>query len=134
MWKKLQSTDLALLLLRVGLGGMMLTHGVPKLLKGPALWPKLGSAVEHLGIGFGHSAFGLAAVTAETLCSFLIIIGYKTRLSALPVCITMLVAAALHLGKGDPWSQVSHPIETGIGFLALLLAGPGRYAVDRAKK
>ena len=45
MLRRLRDVNLALLLLRVGMGGMMLTHGIPKLMRGPDLWPKLGKAV-----------------------------------------------------------------------------------------
>lgn len=42
----------------------------------------------------------------------------------------MAVAAAMHLGKGDGLGVASHAIEDGIAFLALVLAGGGRYSLD----
>jgi putative oxidoreductase len=121
--------DLGLLILRVGLGGMMLTHGVPKLLKGPDLWPKLGSVIEVTGINVGQSFFGAAAVGAETLGALLVILGWRARPAAFTVVLTMAVAAMMHIDKGDGWSTVSHPIEVGFGFLAIAIAGAGRYSL-----
>ena len=131
MLSRLQNVHIALLMLRVGLGGMMLTHGIPKLLRGPELWPELGSAVLHVGISGGHAVFGAAAVLAETLGAALVILGFKTRLAALSIVVTMLVATALHLGQGDSWSQISHPMETGLAFFALVIAGAGRFSMDK---
>lgn len=121
--------DVGLLILRLGLGSMMLTHGVPKLLKGPDLWPKIGSAIEVIGIDAGQTFFGAAAVGAETLGALLVILGWKARPAALLIVLTMAVAALLHLDKGDGWSTISHPIEVGIGFLAIAIAGAGRYSL-----
>jgi len=129
---KAMNTDSALLVLRVGLGGMMLTHGIPKLMKGTKLWPKIGSAVETVGIEFGHTFFGAAAVAAETIGAALVIIGLKTRPAATSIVLTMAVAAIMHQSKGDSWSQISHPIEVGIGFLAICIAGAGKYGIDKS--
>ena len=95
MLRRLRDVNLALLLLRVGMGGMMLTHGIPKLMRGPDLWPKLGKAVEHVGISEGHAVFGAAAVLAETVGAVLVILGFKTRPAAFSVFLTMVVAAAM---------------------------------------
>jgi putative oxidoreductase len=131
MLRRLRDVNLALLLLRVGMGGMMLTHGIPKLMRGPDLWPKLGKAVEHVGISEGHAVFGAAAVLAETVGAVLVILGFKTRPAAFSVFLTMVVAAAMHVGKDDGWSKVSHPLEVGIAFLAIAIAGSGKYGIDR---
>ena len=131
MLRRLKDVNLALLILRVGMGGMMLTHGIPKLMRGPDLWPRLGSAVEHVGITEGHTFFGAAAVLAETLGALFVILGFKTRPAAFAVFMTMAVAAVMHFSKDDGWSKVSHPIEVGLAFLAIAIAGAGKYSVDR---
>ena len=132
MSEKRLNADAGLLVLRVGLGAMMLTHGVPKLLKGPDLWPKLGDAVEAFGVTFGHSAFGAAAVAAETVCAAMVIVGWKARPVATMIVATMAVAAAMHLDAGHSWNKTSHALETGIGFLAIAVAGAGRYRIGRS--
>ncbi len=121
--------DLGLLVLRLGLGGMMLFHGVPKLLGGPARWEKLGAATTHIGIDLWPTIWGFAASLTETLGAALLAIGLLTRLNATLLLVTMAVAAAMHLGEGDGVAGASHAIEDGIAFLALLIAGGGRYTV-----
>ena len=37
----------------------------------------------------------------------------------------------MHVGKDDGWSKVSHPIEVGIAFLAIAIAGSGKYGIDK---
>jgi len=109
----------------------MLTHGIPKLMRGPDLWPKIGRNIEVIGIDFGHAFFGAAAVGAETLGALLVILGLKTRPAALSIVCTMAVAALMHQGGGDSWSKISHPIEVGIAFLTICIAGSGKYGVDK---
>jgi len=122
--------DIGLLVLRVGLGAMMLFHGVPKLLGGPQKWEKLGGAMTHVGIDVWPTVWGFAAALTETLGAVLLAVGLLTRLNASLLLATMVVAAAMHLGKGDGVAGASHAIEDGIAFLTLLLAGGGRYSVD----
>ena len=122
--------DIALLVLRVGLGGMMLTHGVPKLLGGPDTWEKLGGAMTYVGLDLWPTLWGLAAALTETVGAVLLALGLLTRTSAGFLMVTMMVAAAMHLGKGDGIGGASHAIEDGIAFLTLLVAGGGRYSID----
>jgi putative oxidoreductase len=121
----------ALLLMRVGLGIMFITHGYPKLLGGPDGWRNLGMATKHIGIDFFPLFFGLMAALTETLGGFLVLIGLAFR----PVCaflvINLLVATFMHLGNGEGLSGASHALEMAIVFLGLLFLGPGRYSVDK---
>ena len=48
--------------------------------------------------------------------------------------LTMTVAAAMHLGKGDGLKGASHAIEAGVVFLSLILIGPGTYSIDEKLK
>lgn len=43
--------DLGLLLLRVGIGGMFVAYGMPKLPGGPALWERVGHSSRRVRIG-----------------------------------------------------------------------------------
>ncbi len=93
--------DFALLLLRV-LSSlfMLLAHGIPKLNRllssGDIKFP------DPLGIGTIPS---LALATfSEVLCSLLIIFGIFTRMSLIPLIITMMVAAFIH-HAADPFAQ-----------------------------
>jgi putative oxidoreductase len=117
--------NLGLLLLRVGFSGMMLTHGIPKLLK-------LISGDLAFGdpIGIGEPASLVLAVLGEVVFPILIIIGFKTRLAAIPVIITMAVAAFIVHGT-DPLAAKEMSLLYLFAFVAIALLGAGKYSVDK---
>ncbi|KXO01331.1 DoxX family protein [Aequorivita aquimaris] len=117
--------NLGLLLLRVGFGGMMLTHGIPKLLKMLSGDFSFGDP-----IGIGETATLILAVLCEVFFPILVIIGFKTRLSAIPVIITMAVAAFV-VHAADPFGIKEKAILYLIGFIAIALLGAGKYSVDK---
>tara|TARA_B100002051_G_C16635345_1_gene585586 strand:+ start:475 stop:852 length:378 start_codon:yes stop_codon:yes gene_type:complete len=119
------SYNLGLLLLRVGFGALMLTHGIPKLLKMLSGDFSFGDP-----IGIGETATLILAVLCEVLFPLLVIIGFKTRLSAIPVIITMAVAAFI-VHAADPFGTKEMAILYLIGFTAIALLGAGKYSVDR---
>lgn len=116
-----------LLLLRLWLGGaMLLLHG----------WDKIshfsGYAKEFpdpLHIGHGVS-LGLA-VFAETVCSLLLLIGLVTRFASAILVINMVVAFTLihQLALSGEHSGELAFIYLA-GYVALLVAGPGRFSAD----
>ena len=120
-----------LLIIRVGLGIMMVYHGYPKLLGGPEQWEAVGSSMKYLGINFTPAIWGLLAAVTETFGGFLLVIGLAFRPACLLLMLTMAVAATMHLKNGDGLMIASHAIELGIVFLGLALIGPGRYSVDK---
>ncbi len=123
--------DFGLLILRLGLGGMFLVfHGWPKMAAGPARWADLGGAMEAFGITFLPAFWGFMAALAETLGALLLAIGFLTRPALFFLFITMIVATAMHLNRGDGLGGSTYPIEIGIVFLALIFIGPGRFSVD----
>lgn len=127
--------DLAALVLRVGFGAyMLLGHGLSKfqmLIGGEEI-----RFQSVLGLPAGIS-LGLA-VLAEFIACILIIVGYKTRLGALLMIVTMAVAGFLIHG-GDPLfmkdSDGGGSKEPAllylIAFLSIYLLGSGKYSVDR---
>ncbi len=121
----------ALALLRIGIGAMFIFHGLPKLFGGPALWAQLGQAMNHVGIGFAPTFWGLAAALAEALGGFALILGLGTRLASAALLFTMIIASLLHLANGEGFNGASHAIEDGIVFLALLICGAGRHSIDQ---
>jgi len=121
--------NLALLVMRAGLGGMMVTHGWPKIAAGPDTWTKLGQAMTHFGVDFQPALWGLAAALSETLGGVLLVLGLYTRPAAASLLITMIVAARLHLVK-DGLGDASHAIEDAFAFFGILLLGPGAWSVD----
>src|SRR5690606_22017425 len=97
-----------LLVARVGIAALMLTHGIPKLM---SLFS--GEPVQFASV-MGMSAtisLGLA-VFAEVFCSVLILVGFGTRFATLPLIVTMVVAVfVFHVA--DPFNVK----ETGLMYL-----------------
>src|SRR3989337_1747274 len=93
------STDVALLLARVGISVLMLTHGLPQLAK---LFS--GDPVQFLPfMGLSPEVSLALAVFAEVFCSIFILVGFATRLAVIPLAITMLVALFM-VHAADPFS------------------------------
>lgn len=121
--------SLALLLLRLWLGGSMLVlHG----------WPKLQKLVKgDLGfgdpLGIGAAPTLMLAVICEVLASAFLIAGFLTRFSALMLAGTMAVAWGVSHGMklSGPGNGELAFIYLG-GYLALLFAGAGKYSVEKS--
>lgn len=119
------SLNLALLLLRVSAGVFMLTHGMGKLSTlfggGPITFAD--------PIGIGEPASLVLAVFAEVLCSILLIFGIATRFAAIPLLITMLVAAII-VHANDEFGRKELSLLYGVIYLSIALAGAGKFSVD----
>lgn len=113
-----------LLVLRLGAGALMLGHGWSKLANFGELSTKF---ADPLGVGTVAS-LGLT-VFAEFFCAIFVMLGLGTRLAAIPLLITMLVAAFV-IHSGDPWSKQEFPLLYALVWLALFFTGPGRYSLD----
>lgn len=123
-----RSTDVALLVLRVWLGlSIALLHGWGKLgnlFSGTSKFPDL--------FGIGSTPTLALAVWAEFVCALLLVVGLWTRLAALFLVITMAVAffmahGAKLVGQGNGELAFIYLA----GFVTLLLAGAGRFSVDK---
>ena len=113
-------SDIALLLLRIFVGIMMLTHGVAKIENFSALKANFPDPV---GLGAGFSL--LLITCAEVGCSLLVIVGLVTRLAVIPLIVGMCVAAFLTF----PGFTMAAS-ELALLYLTLLIAGPGEYSLD----
>jgi len=123
--------NLGLLIGRIGLGGMMMFHGIPKLMGGPKLWEGVGASMHNFGIDFLPALWGFMASFAEGIGGLLIVLGLLFRPAAILIMITLIVATSHHFSAGDGWMGASHAIETGLAFFILLFVGPGKYSVDK---
>lgn len=136
------TTSIGLLILRLGVGGYMATHG----------WGKVqllfAGDFDQMGdpIGLGKVLTLILATTAEFLCSLLVMFGLATRFAAVPVVFAMGVAAFV-IHRNDPWTmgraaeifmagESKFPLSKEpallflVPFLALIFTGPGRFSID----
>ena len=123
------SRDLGLLFLRVSAGLMMaFGHGWGKTVK---VFSGDLAFADPLGIGAAPSL--VLAALSEFACALLVALGIKTRYMAVPVTLTMLVAAFVH-HVDDPWGKKEFALLYAVAFTALILTGGGRYSLDRMLK
>lgn len=122
--------DFGLLFLRLGMGVMMMVHGFPKITGGPEAWasPSLGGAIGALGVPVFLPAFwGFMAAVAEFVGGLALIFGFFHRLALFLLICTMIVAVAVHASKGENYF---HPLELGLVFVGMFIAGPGKFSMD----
>lgn len=118
-----------LLILRVGFGLMMLLgHGWGKLTNFP---PE--QFFDPFGLGVTVSA--ALAIFAEVFCAALIVLGLGTRLAAVPLVITMAVAAFMFHGDDPLFMSAGKAKEPALiyltAFLTLFFTGGGFLSLDR---
>lgn len=114
----------AMLVLRLGIGILMMMHGYDKLVHFSTYRYDF---TNFLGIG---STLSLALVVfAEFFCSLFIILGLFTRLAAIPLIITMCVII-FKINEGHVFIKDENAPLYLTCYLVLLLIGPGRISVD----
>lgn len=118
--------NIGTLLLRVGFAALMIPHGYDKLIHFSTYSKQF---INFLGIGTDASL--ALTIFAELVCPFLMGIGLFTRIAALIAAIQMTVAVV----KGHNsqiFGEGEHAAMYVIGFLVILILGPGRISVDAA--
>lgn len=123
--------DLGLLVLRIGIGGMFMAHGWPKLAGGAKSWAKLGNAMGALGIDFAPTFWGFMAAISEFFGGLAFALGIGFIPATVGLLATMLVATTMHLKGGDGFIKSSHAIESAIIFAAMTLIGPGEHTLAK---
>lgn len=123
--------DIAKLILRVGVGGMLFFHGINKILHGIGFIKGL---VTSHGL---PEAVAYGVYIGEILAPIFLIIGWKSRLWAAVIAFNM--AAVLYLthmadffklGAHGAWA-VELPMFYLLGAVTVTLLGSGKYAVMR---
>ncbi|MBU3675982.1 MAG: DoxX family protein [Chitinophagaceae bacterium] len=117
--------SIALLLLRLGSGLMMLRHGWEKLVQLSDIKANFPDP-----FGWGHDTSLYLTLFAELICPVLVILGFITRLSVLPLLIAMGVAI-FSIHAADPFANKELAVFYFLVYLALLLAGPGKFSLDK---
>lgn len=115
-----------LLILRVALAAFMLTHGLPKL---EMLLSGNGAQFAD-PIGLGGTFSLILALMGEVGGSVLVMLGLGTRIAALPTIVTMSVAAFI-VHASDAFATREMALLYLLGFLTILIMGPGRYSLDQ---
>lgn len=124
------TNSIGLLVLRLGFGIYMMTHGWGKfMMMLDGKWSQFG---DPLGLGPGLSLF--LAAGAEFFCAILVVLGAATRFAAAPIVFTMLIAAFVVHGA-DPWTMGAGANKEpallfASAFLALIFTGAGKFSVD----
>lgn len=119
------STNWAILLLRVGTSLLMIPHGWKKLQRFRSEGP--GDFYNFIGLDSETSL--LLIIIAEFFCSVLLILGIGTRIVLIPLIIGMAVVAFMVHGS-DPLSEKEHALLFLIPYLTLFITGPGKYSLD----
>lgn len=116
---------LGLLILRLGFGGtMLLAHGLGK---ASSFNETAAKFPDPLGVGAVVSM--MLVIFAEAMCSSLIVVGFMTRLAAIPLAFCMGVAF-LFVHAADPFQVKELALLYGVGFITIFLAGPGWLSLD----
>lgn len=103
---------------------MLYGHGWDKLINFSA---KSGKFPDPIGVGSAPS-LGLA-VFSEVFCAAALILGLFTRAAAVPLLITMLVAAFIVHG-GDGFKGMEKALLFAVPYLTLMFTGAGAYSID----
>lgn len=115
--------NIAMLLFRLVFAGLLLIHGFQKL-------SNFQDAITHMPhfLGLSQKITLSLVIFAEFFCSLFLILGLFTRLLCIPIIINMGYIVFM-LGDGTVQkSEVA--ILYLVGFLVLLLLGPGKFSLD----
>jgi putative oxidoreductase len=133
------SRDLSYLVIRLTAGGMLLTHGIFKVI--PMAEKGLTATIEAFAAGslarrgiepsvpLAYLIFGL-----ETIGAICIMLGLFTRFFAVAIGIQFLIITFVaHWPQGFTWSRGGweYPLFWGLIILAIGLRGGGPYSLDR---
>ena len=114
----------AMLLLRIGAGGIIMSHGYDKLVHFAGYSSKF---MNFMGIG--STASLSLVIFAEFFCSIFLIIGLFSRLATIPLIIAMGVAL-VKAHKLDVFGDGEKSALFLVCFVVLLLCGPGKASLD----
>jgi putative oxidoreductase len=117
--------SIGLLVLRLCSGGMLLYgHG----------WGKLAQFSERAAsfpdpLHIGHPRSLMLSIFAEFFCSAFVILGFATRIAAIPLIVNMIVAEFI-VAAGGPFGHHELGYLFLGSFVTLLFTGPGGFSLD----
>ena len=112
------------LLLRLGAGILILTHGLPKVMK--VLQGDMAFG-DPIGLGPGFSL--VLSALAEGIGGLLVVLGLGTRIASIFLIINMAVAF-FFFHAADPFGAKELPLFFLIAFITIFLTGGGKYSLD----
>lgn len=115
-----------LLALRLLFGLLLISHGFQKLM----IFSALAGGAFPDPIGLGPEVSVALAVFAEFFCAIAFVAGFLSRLSPLPMIVTMFVA--FFFAHGGSIAQGELAFVYLVVFILLYITGPGTYSVDHA--
>jgi putative oxidoreductase len=138
--KTFHKPNAGLLAMRLAFGGFIMVFGVMKMLGWKPVFAQVGAAMETFGIHSHYVMWGFMCALVESLGGLLVILGLLFRVATLALFCNMVVACSL-MWHGGPdtgssaalgaWMQgIGMPFAFCVAFLAMLLLGPGRFALD----
>jgi putative oxidoreductase len=116
--------NMGMLLLRLGAGALIIPHGYSKLVHFSEM---KNSFMNFLGLGSTLSL--ILVIFAEFFCGMFVILGLFTRLTVIPLVITMFVAL-FKANKGDIFGNGAESALFLTCFGVLLLCGAGKASID----
>lgn len=133
--------DIGLLILRIGLGLVLLYYGSQKVLGvfgGSGFQAQLSKWEIERGI---PTWLGILAITSEFAGSIAVMLGLLTRVAAFGMLCTMLTAAWFNLNRpgmaqdllsgGSDANRFGFPFALACMAASLMLTGAGAYSIDR---
>ena len=128
------STDLALLILRIGTGVIFIPHGYPKMTGGGGEekggQAHLTQSLAKMGLPFPY-AFAILVGAIEFFGGLLLILGLQTQWAALALAFVMLVATGRVLVQRGFVGEADFPFSLLLATVALALLGGGTISVEQ---
>ncbi|WP_413513889.1 DoxX family protein [Myroides odoratus] len=127
--------DLGKFILRLGVGGLMLFHGIHKIIHGHD------GIIEQLAAKGLPTWLWLGVPVGEIIAPILLVLGAFTRLSGVLIAFTMVMSLVLVKGSGSfALSETTGGIGAELnvlylaGALAIAMIGPGSFRLYKGKK
>lgn len=130
---QLRKNDIGRFVLRITIGGLMLFHGMNKLIYGTG-------QVENILTSAGMPAFfSFGVFIGEVVGPVMLILGFKTRLAAFFVVLDMIIATLLvhasdfnEMNAMGGWMLELNALYL-LGAVAIIFLGSGRYALTKGR-
>ncbi len=129
-----QFKETGVLILRIGIGALLVLQGYPKVFGGPEVWEQVGQATQFIGIDGAPVFFGFLTGVIELFGGLFLIFGLFFRPALCLLTLMMLLKIITYISYGNSFEMILHRVELLIVFVSLLFIGPGKYSLDKKLK